>query len=136
MLVEAFTLAALASPFEPNYRADANLHVARLRRDLLSSPTFDRHVAPTSDRNASATAGTRAYSASGTDVQLQVRFFKVMEVKAAAGSMRLKVWLRTSWTDDRLAWDPAEYGGITETFFNGESIYNSEVTEIWLPDLV
>ena len=31
------------------------------------------------------------YSDSGTDVALQIRFFKVENVKAAEGSMRLKV---------------------------------------------
>ena len=49
--------------------------------------------------------------------------------------LRLKVWLRLLWRDDRLRWDPAEYGGLTETFFLGQDITNTEVTEIWLPDI-
>ena len=49
--------------------------------------------------------------------------------------MQLKIWLRMTWTDTRLAWNEAEYGGITETFFHGEGIAGGETTEIWLPDI-
>jgi hypothetical protein len=38
-----------------------------------------------------------------------------------------------SWTDPRLAWDPAAYGGITQTHFNGD-FWNADAA-IWVPDL-
>ena len=45
---------------------------------------------------------------------LQLRFFKVESVLAADGRMTLKVWMRTSWTDERLRWNPDEWGGVTQ----------------------
>ena len=121
---------ALVSGFEPNYRADANLHIQRLRRDIFNGP-YDRHVAPTSNRAASGSS----YSASGTDVFMQVRFFKVMEVAAAEGSMRLKVWMRMRWVDTRLAWNPADYGGVSTIYFTGTNFQGAEENEIWIPDI-
>ena len=32
------------------------------------------------------------------------RFFKVREVSASNGHMKLKVWFRTKWVDERLSW--------------------------------
>ena len=49
--------------------------------------------------------------------------------------MRLKVWLRTYWTDTRLAWNPADYGGITTVPFTAQSFSAPEDSEIWLPDV-
>ena len=124
-------LAASASASEalpPNLRADANLHAAHLRRDLLQRDTFDRLAPPTSVRASPA-------SASGTDVGLQIRFFKVQEVVAAKGSMRLKVWVRMTWSDTRLAWNESEYGGLSNTYFQGEQYAGAETAEIWTPDI-
>ena len=67
---------------------------------------------------------------------LQLRFFKVESVLAADGRMTLKVWMRTSWTDERLRWNPDEWGGVTQLHFLGASLpAGAEVTEIWLPDV-
>jgi hypothetical protein len=69
-------------------------------------------------------------------VALQLRFFKVESVLAADGRMTLKVWMRTSWTDERLRWNPDEWGGVTQLHFLGASLpAGAEVTEIWLPDV-
>lgn len=75
------------------------------------------------------------YSAAGTDVRLQVRFFKVETVAVATGMMRVKIWLRCEWRDERLTWDPSEYGNITMLPTLGNSVSMPEETEIWLPDL-
>ena len=41
-------------------------------------------------------------------------------------------WWRHYWADPRLAWDPADWGGITElTFFGHE-----EHKQIWTPDTI
>lgn len=125
------TASYVSAEFEPNYRADANIHLARLRRDIFSRPEFDRIVPPTSNRSASGAD----YSDSGTDVSIQVRFFKVQRVKAAEGSMQLKVWLRMAWADTRLAWNASEYSGLTTAYFQGENFAGSEANEIWLPDV-
>ena len=120
-----------ASEFEPTYQADANLHAARLRADIMARSGYDRIVPPTSNREASGSD----FSDSGTDVSLQVRFFKVQAVKAAEGSMQLKVWMRMSWVDTRLAWNESEYGGITKTFFQGNQFSGAEESELWVPDI-
>ena len=128
----AATVAVAAFPANNQY--DANRWSARLRSDILSQPDYDRLVPPTSNR--SLTAGDLGhYSDSGTDVRVQIRFFKVESIQAAEGSMKLKVWVRYKWKDERLVWNPASYGGLTETFYLGESFAGDENSEIWLPDV-
>ena len=117
--------------FEPNFRPGANMHMARLRDDLLGASTFSKVVPPESNR---CTSGS-CYSGSGTDVDLQIRFFKVQTVKAAEGSMRVKVWLRLYWDDTRLSWNESEYGGLSTVYFAGTSFAGGEDNEIWVPDL-
>ena len=44
--------------------------------------------------------------------------------------------MRLSWTDERLAWNASEWGGITQLHFMGASLpAGADVTEIWLPDV-
>jgi len=66
---------------------------------------------------------------------LQLRFFKVLSVSSTDGQMESKVWWRMWWSDLRLSWDPADYGGITEISFNAAGRSFPEDTEIWLPDV-
>ena len=101
-------------------------HASRLRADLLRD--YDSVVPPRSERDVD-------YSKAGTDVALEIRIFKVQGVDASLGQMRLKVWVRMSWTDSRLSWDPAAYGNITTTHFRTQHASNAENTEIWLPDV-
>ena len=115
--------AALGSNSDYNYTAEAT----QLRSDLLAG--YQRHVAPSSDRLALHGVD---YSQAGTDVEMQLRLFKVEAVSAAEGVMRLKVWLRMAWQDDRLRWDPAHYGGLTYTHF---WIDASSTSEVWCPDV-
>ncbi|CAH1802893.1 unnamed protein product [Owenia fusiformis] len=42
-------------------------------------------------------------------------------------TLLITVWFRFYWNDDRLTWDPDDYGGMTESYFS--------VDEIWLPDI-
>ncbi|KAL1520081.1 hypothetical protein AB1Y20_023556 [Prymnesium parvum] len=98
-----------------------------LRRELLRS--YEKAVPPKSERSSD-------FSRAGTDVDLQIRFVKVESVKPAEGRLRLKVWLRTWWTDERLSWDPALHGNVTILHFLAKSTHVNEDTEIWLPDLV
>ena len=71
-------------------------------------------------------------SEAGTDVRLEVRFFKIDEVNIAKGIMRLNVWFRLSWTDERLAWQPSDHGGVS--FINLASPESEEI-DIWVPDI-
>lgn len=120
-----------ASEFAPNFRSNSSLLSEKLRQDILGRPYFSRIVAPTSDRKSTGTD----YSDAGTDVFMQIRFFKVQTVNAAEGWMRLKVWMRMGWKDTRLAWDPNDYSGLDTTFFQGDNMGGSEVSEIWIPDV-
>ena len=47
--------------------------------------------------------------------------------------LKLKMWVRTKWTDTRLSWDPALWGGITTIPFNHPA---HDDWEIWIPELV
>eukprot|EP00931_Biecheleriopsis_adriatica_P025326 TRINITY_DN15584_c0_g1_i1.p1 TRINITY_DN15584_c0_g1~~TRINITY_DN15584_c0_g1_i1.p1 ORF type:complete len:642 (+),score=74.35 TRINITY_DN15584_c0_g1_i1:262-1926(+) len=49
--------------------------------------------------------------------------------------MRLKVWVRTTWTDERLSWDPGAYGNVSQVHVLAGDVTRPEDTEIWLPDL-
>jgi hypothetical protein len=123
-------MALVSASFAPDFRPEASSHITRLRQDLLRSNTtpYDPLVAPTGRASS--------YSAAGTDVEMQVRFFKVQNVKASDGSMKLKVWLRLYWKDTRLSWDPSAYGGITYAHFDGSTeSMGMAGREIWLPDI-
>ncbi|KAL1508391.1 hypothetical protein AB1Y20_004501 [Prymnesium parvum] len=124
-------LAHACHALDGDFKADANLHMARLRNDLLSQPGFSKNTPPTSNRSASGTD----YSESGTDIRMQIRFFKVMEVSASSGFMRLRIWLRLYWSDTRLSWNPADYGNLTHIYFQGMNYPGSEDCEIWVPDV-
>ena len=118
-----------ASTLAPNFRAGAHVHAANVRQALLAN--YDAMVPPASNRAATGTA----YSATGTDVQLQVRFFKVLAVKASDGIMQIKVWVRLKWIDERLKWDPSAYGGVTSVKFRGQAADSIAEGEIWEPDI-
>ena len=116
----------LTSPL-PDYSShDYTKWATALRRDLFSG--YDKVVPPRSDRLSN-------HSRAGTDVGVQVRFIKVESVRPAEGRLRLKVWLRTWWVDQRLSWDPADYGNITTTLYLAEALNTPEESEIWLPDM-
>jgi hypothetical protein len=112
----------------PDFRPNATIEGARLRADLLES--YDKWMPPTSDRSAYGTE----YSQAGTDVRMQIRFFKLNEVQAAAGSMSLKVWNRMYWQDTRLSWDPADYSGLESTYFFTDPA-DPDPSEVWVPDI-
>ena len=124
-----------SSAFAPNFRSDASIWSSKLRRDVLARDELDIDVPPTSDRAASATAELGHYSDAGTDVALTIRFFKVENVRPAEASMRLKVWVRMSWIDLRLAWNESAYGGLSETTYRVDGDPTGEVSQIWAPDL-
>lgn len=128
------SLALAQEAFPANNRYDANVWAAQIRADVRSRAHFDHFVPPTSNR--SQTAGVAGYySASGTNVYVGIRFFKVESVAPAEGQMRLKVWVRMQWVDERLAWSPASYGGVSSVFYQADSSVGSEAREIWVPDI-
>lgn len=127
-MAAAGTLACvLAATLSANRDYSYTEHASKLYNDLLED--YVKAVPPMSKRGPSAFG-----SEAGTDVSLQLRFFKLDSVEAALGKMSVKVWWRMKWKDDRLSWDPNEYGNITEVKFHASSYSDPETADIWLPD--
>ena len=129
MITLGLASAAATSPIDANFRAGAHAHAQNIRAALLAN--YDPMVPPASDRAATGTQ----YSATGTDVAMQVRFFKVLAVRASEGIMQMKVWVRLQWRDDRLKWTPSSYGGLTTVRFKGQHADSMVESEIWVPDI-
>jgi hypothetical protein len=111
-MLSSSSLAAFSTAvFPPNFQRSAGLHHQTLRTSLLEE--YDARSIPTSNRSNN-------FSAAGTDVRMQLRIFKVQNVNLAEGSMRLKAWLRMYWSDERLSWDAAKFGGLTSTYLYGD----------------
>jgi len=130
LLLAALALGPLGS-LPPNRQRNYSAYAAQLHNDLLA--TYVRSQPPISDRDPAMFDVYK--SQAGTDVSVQVRFFKLEAVEAAFGRMRIKVWWRMKWQDQRLKWDPADYGGISEVRFFASSFSDPETSEIWLPDI-
>jgi len=149
--VRAPDLALLASPREltcwcrlyvPS-RAGYN-YWSKQVRTAVALAGYDRESPPD---------GRSSTGLAGTVVGLQLRVFKMIEVSVAKGTLKMMVWLRMQWKDERLAWDPAAYGGITSVTYNAQTPETQEVgglprgahgdavpsgylvSQIWVPDI-
>merc|ERR1719506_313498 len=109
----AFLILGLASAATTpaTFSRDFTSETTRLRKDLLKD--YDPRVPPLSNRSASGVE----YSGAGSDIAVQIRFFKVESVRASHGDMRLKIWLRMYWYDERLSWNASDYGGLAYANF-------------------
>jgi hypothetical protein len=67
------------------------------------------------------------------DVITEMNVFKIKDMSIATMTMEINAWLRLSWTDSRLTWDPSDYDMIKQTTFVAETV--SQSSEIWVPDL-
>ena len=108
LLATALVLPAAAFSKGGDLSYSYTQHASRLHADLLAD--YVKAIPPQSKERERAPQSS--WSRAGTDVKLQLRFFKVESVDITTSSMSLKVWFRLSWIDERLSWDPAEYGGI------------------------
>ena len=103
---------------ETNYLKQYSTFSASLRTHLLSS--YDSLSPPISTRSGVGPSGP---SLAGAEIEVGIRFFKVNEVNLVSGSMSLKVWLRMSWTDERLSWDPLAWNNVRVARWNrGETV--------------
>ena len=60
-------------------------------------------------------------------VQVGVAFYSLLAVDNFKGTVDLSIWLRQSWLDPRLTWNPDDYNGVLWTSL--DSSY------VWTPDL-
>ena len=107
----------------PNMEYEFSAYATLLQAHLLGNTSYNPKVPPTSIR---ITTDSQA----GTDVKVQLRIFKIESLDQSAGQLKLKVWLRFWWHDLRLSWDPADFGGITETQMKDSG------TDVWVPDVM
>uniref|UniRef100_A0A336MAL3 CSON014484 protein n=1 Tax=Culicoides sonorensis TaxID=179676 RepID=A0A336MAL3_CULSO len=84
----------------------------KLKKDLLMN--YDRFARPSHHENAT-----------NVDIKLSIRHIDINEQK---GVMTTNGWMKFSWNDDKLKWDPAQYGGL-------ESVHMAD-HEVWQPDVV
>ena len=115
-----------ASTYSSNF-TDAS---TRLRSDVFGGG-YDPLVAPKSNRSTMSSTNSTA----GTDVDLEIRVFKITKVELTPDStLEMLAWVRQSWHDERLAWDPEEYGGLTRTYYAAQNMPTLGNNEIWTPD--
>ena len=116
---------SLESSLPAQYSREYADFATTLQQTLLSN--YNTNVPP---KTLSRTPGNVAASEAGTDVKIQMRVFKVSSIEAANGRMSIKVWLRHSWQDTRLAWNESEHGGISMI-----ALSTDMPQQIWIPDL-
>ncbi|CAF0836391.1 unnamed protein product [Adineta ricciae] len=61
-------------------------------------------------------------------VYLGLRLTQLLDVDEKNQIMTSNVWLKQEWYDDKLRWDPREYGGVDVLYIPSQ--------QIWLPDIV
>ena len=67
----------------------------------------------------------RFNSTRGALVRIQMAMQQFQELDTTNQQIAFIAWWRHYWTDPRLAWDPADWGGITElTFFGTAAAWN------------
>jgi len=99
--------------------------MSQLRKDKLDG--YDAHAAPiTFDEDGNVVP---------VDVSVGLRFYAIRKVDVPNSELELLVWVRQSWKDPRLKWNPADYGGINQTSYHARMSDAMEDGDIWMPDL-
>lgn len=141
-------LSATALAYNGELAYDYHLNAAAVRQYILSTKNYGgdaqqlRMVPPASSIRAAEEwagfdgAASGAYSLAGTTVSVGLRIFKIVSVRPASGELRLKVWYRLAWQDDRLSWDPAAFGNVTSVNVRAADPGPGADTEIWVPDVI
>ena len=79
-------------------------------------------------------------AASHCKVKMQIYFYLIEKLVPATGVLHIKVWMRLSWRDERLVWDPTAFGGVTQVRMKPSDglwvpdvwLYNGEVSDMGL----
>ncbi|TKR92628.1 hypothetical protein L596_007246 [Steinernema carpocapsae] len=114
MLVAASYLLPLLTVFLSFQMVCSNKDAARLFEDLLAD--YNKLVRPV-DNNSETLV-----------VKFKLKLSQLLDVHEKNQIMTTNVWLQHSWTDYKLQWNPAEYGGVDVLYVPSDMI--------WLPDIV
>ena len=83
--------------------------------------------------NYSATARPVLNGADAVNVSMGLAVISLQKLDQRTSEAEFNVWLRHWWTDERLKWTPADWGGITQTSFPTNPEYDGNV---WVPDIL
>ncbi|CAH1799898.1 unnamed protein product [Owenia fusiformis] len=73
-------------------------------------------------------ASTRPHLNTTTNLTMGMTVRNLLHVHERSRAIKLKVWFRFFWNDERLRWDPKDYGNI--------SILHFPTADLWTPDIV
>jgi len=91
-----------------------NPDAKRLYDDLLSN--YNRLIRPVANNTDKIT------------VRMGLKLSQLVDLDLKNQILTTNLWVETEWYDDKLRWEPSEYGGV------GEIYVPSEI--IWLPDII
>lgn len=95
-------------------RGLANPDAKRLYDDLLSN--YNRLIRPVANNTDKIT------------VKMGLKLSQLVDLDLKNQILTTNLWVETEWHDDKLQWDPDEYGGVEEIYVPSEII--------WLPDII
>ncbi|EGT43995.1 hypothetical protein CAEBREN_23742 [Caenorhabditis brenneri] len=93
---------------------NGNEDAKRLYDDLMVN--YNRHRRPSTSPNKPLT------------IKLKLRLSQIIDVHEIDQIMTCSVWLKQTWIDRKLSWDPVNYGGVNVLYVPYEMI--------WVPDIV
>ncbi|CCD69819.1 Acetylcholine receptor subunit alpha-type unc-38 [Caenorhabditis elegans] len=93
---------------------EGNEDAKRLYDDLMVN--YNRHRRPSTSPNKPLT------------IKLKLRLSQIIDVHEIDQIMTCSVWLKQTWIDRKLSWDPVNYGGVNVLYVPYEMI--------WVPDIV
>jgi len=94
--------------------AGGNPDAKRLYDDLLSN--YNRLIRPVANNTDKIT------------VKMGLKLSQLVDLDLKNQILTTNLWVETEWSDDKLQWDPEEYGGVEEIYVPSEII--------WLPDII
>lgn len=95
-------------------RALANPDAKRLYDDLLSN--YNRLIRPVSNNSDKV------------NVKMGLKLSQLVDLNLKDQILTTNLWVEMEWKDEKLRWEPKEYGGIEEIYVPSEII--------WLPDII
>ena len=121
--------AEMRSPVEPAQRALRSVkrwgsewaaNTAALKADLLANYPDDSNIVPPLDDEP-------------VSVNVQFMPISINSVDTVGHTFSIFGWWRIWWSDERLAWNASQYGGVDTVYFTGSKAEGER--RVWMPDL-